>query len=84
LVIRAGGVRCRHDRQGRCYLSKGYLDDSMTRHASNPDRAREPAGLTRIEYGCFDQVAACTNPDGTRTGFGYDHALRLVRCANNA
>ena len=35
-------------------------------------------GLTRYEYGPFDQPVAMTGPDGVRTGFGYDHGLRLI------
>ena len=34
--------------------------------------------MTKLEYASFDQIAARTGPDGTRTEFGYDQALRLT------
>jgi len=34
--------------------------------------------VTSYEHGPFDSVTAELSPDGTRTEFGYDHALRLA------
>jgi RHS repeat-associated protein len=35
-------------------------------------------GVTRVEYGCFNQVATRTESDGTRTEFTYDHLLQPI------
>jgi RHS repeat-associated protein len=34
--------------------------------------------VTRYEHGPFDSLTAEVSPDGTRTEFGYDHALRTT------
>jgi RHS repeat-associated protein len=34
--------------------------------------------VTRYEHGPFDLMTAALPPDGTRTEFGYDHALRMT------
>ena len=37
-----------------------------------------PTGVTRYEYGPFDEVVARTDPSGRRYAFGYDTELRLT------
>ena len=64
-------------RRGRCPTARPSTGTTTPKATWSASSARA-AGLTRYEYGPFDQPVAMTGPDGVRTEFGYDHGLRLI------